>query len=454
MIIAYKQSLSDEESFLKQKSRINWLQLGDSNSKFFLNACKHRWNSNKILSLSDQDGTIHENHRGIADVTVNYFRNLFGSGHTVLPMPADLHLPSLSQSQVDFLAKPFTAEDILTTLKSMPKNKSPGPDGFTTEFFISAWNVIGTDVEKAVLHFFESGHMPRIVNSVAVALMPKVKNPTDIRDYRPISCCNTLYKCISKMLSQRLQKVLALIISPFQSAFLLGRSIGDNIMLVQALCKDYHLNNGPPRCAMKIDLHKAFDSLNWDFLMAVLHSMNFPMIFINWIHACWIHACISSAMFSIKINGCLEGYFKGNSGLRQRDPLSPYLFVLSMEVLTTCLKKFTSVRSFKYHWRTQGIELNHMVFADDIFLFCHGELKSVEAMNNGLALFFSLSGLQPNWNKSCCFFANIPAGIQTQILQLTGFQLGVLPIKYLGLPLITSRLNARDCQPLLEKFCS
>lgn len=98
--------------------------------------------------------------------------------------------------------------------------------------------------------------------------------------------------------------------------------------------------------------------------------------------------------------------------------------------------------------------LNHLVFADDIFLFCRGETKSVELLNMGLRLFSSVSGLQPNLSKSCCFFANVPTNVQQQILQLTGFQLGELPIKYLGLPLITSKLNALDCQPLLERFCA
>lgn len=220
-------------------------------------------------------------------------------------------------------------------------------------------------------------------------------------------------------------------------------------MLVQALCKDYHLHRGPPRCALKVDLRKAFDSLNWSFIFAILRSMNFPVKFVH-----WIRICITSAMFSIKINGSLEGYFKGYSGLRQGDPISPYLFVIAMEILHSCLKKYTATEEFKFHWRTQEVKLNHLVFADDIFLFCNGDLQSVTALNSGLRAFSSISGLMPNQSKSCCFFANIPTDTQHRILQLTGFQLGHLPIKYLGLPLITSKLTATDCQPLLDRFCA
>lgn len=450
MLIAdYKKSLDIEESFLKQKSRVQWLHLGDCNSGFFFNSCKNRWNLNKILSISDDSGAVYDNHKDIAEVAVNHFKNLIGTENPVLPFLDDLNVPQLSPSQAEYLARPFTSGDILDTLKSMPKNKSPGPDGFTSEFFIASWQIVGPDVEKAVLHFFNTGHMPRIVNSAAVSLVPKIENPSYLKDYRPISCCNVLYKCISKMISMRLRSVLQCIISPSQSAFLPGRSIGDNVLLVQALCKDYHLNNGPPRCALKVDLHKAFDSVSWTFLFEALHRMKFPENFIN-----WVRTCITTAMFSIKINGSLEGYFKGVSGLRQGDPLSPYLFVIAMEIFSACLNKFTDQSNFKHHWRAKDLKINHLIFADDLFLFSHGDVNSVAALNQGLLFFASISGLRPNWNKSSCFFAGVHTEVSNEILQITRFQVGTLPITYLGLPLVSSKLRFSDCRPLISKFCA
>ena len=449
LLAEFKASLAVEESFLKQKSRVQWLKLGDSNNKYFYNACKSKWNTNKILALADEDGVTQESHTDISLVAIKYFKNLYSSHSASTTIPEDLSLPGLSQAQKDYVSKPFSACEVFATLKSMPKHRAPGPDGFTVEFFLKAWQIVGPDVTTAILFFFDSGQMPRIVNSVAIALVPKCENPSNMNDFRPISCCNILYKCIAKMLSQRLKCVLQSIISPFQSAFIPHRSLGDNVMLVQSLCKDYHINRGPPRCAIKVDIHKAFDSLNWDFIFNALCRMNFPEGFVF-----WIKRCVTSAMFSVKINGSLEGYFKGYSGLRQGDPLSPYLFILAMEVLSACLKKSTCSEYFNFHWRTKDIGLSHLIFADDIFLFCRGDVASVTCLNEGLSLFSSLSGLVPSWHKSSCFFSAVDASTQSEILRVTGFQGGSLPITYLGLPLITSKLSARDCQPLIAKFCS
>lgn len=136
------------------------------------------------------------------------------------------------------------------------------------------------------------------------------------------------------MLADRVRRVLHSLISLNQSAFVPNRIIGDNIMLAQSLCRDYHFQLGPPRCALKLDIHKPFDSLNWGFLFVALDIMGFPSTFIY-----WIKTCLQSAMISLKINGSLEGYFPAKSRLRQGDPLSPSLFVLAMEVFSTLLKE-------------------------------------------------------------------------------------------------------------------
>lgn len=291
-------ALCKEEILLKQKSRVNWLKLGDANNKFFFNSCNGRWNTNKILSLVDDEGTVHTTHRDISSVAVNYFEATLGSETHVEPIDPEVVLPCISTEQQSSLSRNFSSTDILNGFKHMAKNKCPGPDGFTAEFYIAAWGTIGNDVIAGILHFFDTLHLPRIINSTAIALVPKTDCPSHIIDFRPISCCNTIYKCISRLLASRLQKILPSYISKNQTAFIKQRSIGDNVMLAQAICRDYHRDSGIPRCALKLDMHKAFDTMNWRFLFQAMQRMGFPQKFIS-----WVRQCISTSMISVKVNG-------------------------------------------------------------------------------------------------------------------------------------------------------
>lgn len=270
----------------------------------------------------------------MADMAIDYFRDLLGTSHPREALPENVHLNLVSARQHHFLSKPFSRNEVLATVKSMAKHKSPGPDVFPAEFFISTWDLTREDFTNAVIYLFNSCHMPRIVNSTAIALIHKCLSPNEMKHFRPISCCNTIYKCISKMLSCRIKTVLPSLVSLNQNAFIKKRIIGDNILLEQALCRNYHTDRGPARCTMKLDLKKAFDSVSWDFIFNVMLKMKIPDKYIR-----WIHGCISTAWFSVKINGSLEGFFPGKSGLRQGDPLSPYLFIMEMEVLTAIIDK-------------------------------------------------------------------------------------------------------------------
>jgi len=136
-----------------------------------------------------------------------------------------------------------------------------------------------------------------------VALIPKISNPSTIGDFRPISCCNTIYKCIAKIIEDRVKRVLD-IVSPFQLAFVEGRRISDNIMLSQELLRNYRRDNGSLRCALKVDLMKAYDSVRWDFLIGMLQRLGFPEHMVV-----WIQECISTSHFSISINGELKASF-------------------------------------------------------------------------------------------------------------------------------------------------
>lgn len=123
--------------------------------------------------------------------------------------------------------------------------------------------------------------------------------------------------------------------------------------------------------------------------------MNFLRLFIN-----WLKICITSAMFSVKINEALKGYFLGKSGLCQVDPLSPFLFVLAMEILTAYLKRSTTVGSFKHHWKIKDMDLTHLIFANDILLFSKGNVNSVSTLMNAIREFSEVLDLKVNPSKS------------------------------------------------------
>ena len=156
----------------------------------------------------------------------------------------------------------MSAEEIKICVFKMKPDKVPGPDGYTASFFQNMWHVVGHDVIAAVQSFFADGRILKQFNSTSLTLVPKILNPSKLSDYRPISCCNFIYKCISGVIAQRMKKVLPDIINPAQSAFVPGRNIADNILLAQELLRNYHRTATKPRCNVKVDILKAYDTMN------------------------------------------------------------------------------------------------------------------------------------------------------------------------------------------------
>ena len=177
----------------------------------------------------------------------------------------------------------------------------------------------------SIRKFFETGFLPSSTNATILTLVPKRPGASAITDYRPISCCNTTYKTISKLLVKRLKIILPEVILPNQTAFVQGRLLIENTILASEILQGYHKEGGPKRVTIKVDIAKAFDTIRWGFIFQCLRSIDVPELMIR-----WIEACVCSASFSLGFNGSSYGYFKGTRGLRQGDPLSPYLFVLAM----------------------------------------------------------------------------------------------------------------------------
>ncbi|KAL0292690.1 UNVERIFIED_CONTAM: Retrovirus-related Pol polyprotein from type-2 retrotransposable element R2DM [Sesamum radiatum] len=354
----------------------------------------------------------------------------------------------LSTGEGECLILPVTEEEIKEAFFDISEESAPGPDGYTSLFYKAAWPVIGRDVCEAVKEFFVSGRLLKQINATTLTLIPKVQMPSQVSDYRPISCCNVIYKAITKVMVKRLQQVLHLIVDQSQNAFVPGRSIADNILLAQELLAGYNQVKLPPRCTIKVDIQKAYDSIEWDFLLASLKLFNFPQKFID-----WVEQCISTVMFSISLNGSLSGFFPSARGIRQGDPISPYLFVIVMEVWRIILhKRVQAAADFHYHWKCKEQGILNLCFADDVLIFCKGTVQSVRVIKAVLDEFASDSGLKVNPNKSQVILSRAAQSVRYEIVNIMGFQEGSLPIRYLGVPLVSTKLSIADCRPLLQKI--
>ncbi|GJR64319.1 RNA-directed DNA polymerase, eukaryota, reverse transcriptase zinc-binding domain protein [Tanacetum coccineum] len=185
--------------------------------------------------------------------------------------------------------------------------------------------------------------------------------------------------------------------------------------------------NKEQRCAMKIDIQKACDTVNWKFLNDVLIKVGFHEVMVN-----WIMKCISTASFSICVNGEICGYFKGGRGLRKGDSMSPYLFTLVMEVPNMIMiKNIKEDNNFKYHHRCKELKLTHLCSTDDLLMLCNGDTELLKFIKKSLDEFSSVSGLFPNHSKSTIFFRSIMEGKKKDLLKIMPFKCGKLPMKYL-----------------------
>ncbi|KAJ9561158.1 hypothetical protein OSB04_006318 [Centaurea solstitialis] len=445
---ALKDALVDEESFLRQRAKIQWLKEGDANTTYFHSVVKSKCNKGRIDEIEDLEGNRVVG-AAVADLFVEHFKKILGSSEVVdgISDPFSFFVKKLSLQQAEFMIRPFSDDEIKAAIFDTDDIKSPGPDGFSSKFYKKSWPIIGFEICLAVKEFFENGKLLGEVNATVIALVPKSQSPKNVAEFRPIACCNVLYKCISKLLVGRIKEFLGVLVDPNQSAFIPNRQISDNVLLAQELMRGYHRQRGTRRCAFKVDIQKAYDTVNWNFLEEILKRFGFHPCMI-----CWIMKCVRSASFTIRVNGDHHGFFQGMRGIRQGDPLSPYLFTLVMEVLTLLVRrKVMESDQFRYHPKCEKIGLTHLCFADDLLMFCYGDLNSVTVLKNALLEFSRVSGLKPSLEKSTSFLGNVVGRNREEILNILPFKLGSLPVRYLGVPLLSNKLFHKDCLALIDK---
>ncbi|KAL2938768.1 LINE-1 retrotransposable element ORF2 protein [Bienertia sinuspersici] len=262
--------------------------------------------------------------------------------------------PKVNDNHANDLMLVVTNEEIRKAIFSIPGVKAPGPDGYNSSFFKPAWPIIGDEVCHVMKDFFLNGSMLRICTKLT--LIPKASHPKFVTEFRPIACCNLLYKCITKIICNRIKKVLPDLISPNHSGFIEGRQIVHNVSIIQDLVGMYNRKASPPWCLLKIDIRKAYDSVQWDFLHKMLNALGFPHIFVG-----WVMSSVSTPTLTHTTNDSTHSFFKGKQGLRQGDPMSPLLFVICMEYLSRLLYYASSQDGYQFHYRCKTLKLNHLV---------------------------------------------------------------------------------------------
>lgn len=439
-----------EESIMQQKARAHWIKLGDANIKYFTAIMKERNQRKYMNSLVDGSGRTLTKPEEIQRKVTQFYQGLMGTRATELPAVSKLIMrngPSLTHSQQLQLCVQVTKKEINAPLQAIGYDKAPGVDGYNAVFFKKAWPVIKQDVYGAVMEFFQENRFYKAVNCTSLTLLPKVEQPKGVREYRPIACCTVLYKIIAKILAARMQPVMASIIHEAQSGFMPGRKIADNIIMAHELVKAYQRKGISPRMMMKVDLQKAYDSVEWSYLEQVMEFLGSPQQFMK-----WISMCVKTVHYTICINGEYTEPFDAAKGLRQGDPISPYLFAIAMEYLSRILGDVDKQTGFKYHPKCAKQKISHLSFADDLLLVARGDLSSTLALNNCFQIFTGASGLKANKNKSSIYFGGVRLEEQHDILHQVGFTKGELPFKYLGVPLDTKKLKTIQWYPLVEKI--
>ena len=446
--------LEQEETLWFQKSREKFIVLGDRNTSFFHTSTVIRRRRNKIESLKNEEDRWISDPKELESLAVEYYRRLYSLDDVDAvrgPLPKTGFV-ELTRAENRWLEKPFVADEVVVAVKSMGKFKAPGPDGFQPVFYQQCWDVVGSSVTKFVLDFFCSGELPRETNDAVLVLLAKVVKPEKITQFRPISLCNVLFKVITKMMVIRMKEVISKLIGPAQSSFILGRLSVDNIVVVQEAVHSMRRKKGRKGwMLLKLDLEKAYDRIRWDFLEETLEAAGFSG---NWRKR--IMACVTNPSMSLLFNGERTSAFTPARGLRQGDPLSPYLFVLCIERLCNQIELAVARKEWKPIGLSQrGPKLSHVCFADDLILSAEASVAQVRVIRRMLESFCLASGQKVSLEKSKIFFSsNVSRDMERLISVESGIESTKELGKYLGMPILQKRMNKETFVEVLGRVAS
>ena len=375
------------------RSKARWIEGGEKNTKYFANLEKRNYES-KIIHSLNCDGNVISDPKLILEEEKSFYQNLYEekpqeiSDYDFFP---DNYSKKLSEEEKNKCEGYLTAEECRKALKQMQNNKSPGSDGITVEFYKIFWNDLEKYYIDSINYSYEIEELTVLQKQGLITLLPKKnKDLTKLSNWRPISLLNVDYKIATKAIANRIKLILPSIIHCSQTGFVAGRYIGENIRLLFDVI-EYTEDNEIPGLLFFTDFEKAFDSLNQNYIFKTLDFLNFgPSL------SRWIKTFYKNNKSSIYSNGHLSRSFNINRGVRQGCPLSPYLFIIGIELLSYSIRHDKDIGGILMYDK----EIKNIFFADDATMILDGTEKTVQSIIYLIEEFYKISGLKLNTSKS------------------------------------------------------
>ena len=382
------------------RSRVKWHEKGERSTSYFLNLEKRIFSNRLIASLEDDSGKIITDQNEIIGRLVEYYRAMFKERPNkeleTEDILKDIDVKQISDNEKTDLESVISLEEYESALKRMPKNKSPGSDGFSVEFFQHFWNDLKIFFVQMVNESIEAGTLPMTLREGILTLLPKPNRPrSEIKSYRPITLLNVSYKIIASAIANRIKQVLPTVIDRDQTGFMKDRFIGDNTRLTYDLIQE--LKKEDRRALfLSLDIEDAFNAVDWKFTKSVMRKRNFPENILRLFDMLYV-----GSYSRIVYNGHISDKIMLERSCRQGDPLSPYIFLIVIECALEMIRCNNHIKGVKI-----GVtEYKISAYADDILCFLDGDVNSCRALFDDLGVFAKYSGLKPNIHKTQAFWA-------------------------------------------------
>ena len=416
------------------RAKARWHLEGEKNSKYFCNLERRHYNEKTISKLIDNSGVEITDPKLVLEEQKKFYENLYSlkfseqQGKTnEIFFPERKNIRTLTEQESHGLEHDITLEECYTVLKNMKNNKSPGSDGFTVEFYRYFWTELKHPMIRSFQDAFKNGLLSDSQRLGIITCLPKPGKAKEyIKNWRPVTLLNVDYKILSGIIANRMKGQLDSLISESQKGFINGRYIGECTRLVS----DLIYNMRKRRIAgiiLLIDFEKAFDTLDHAFIERTLRYFNFGNNMCKWVKTFY-----SNIASSVTNNGHVSERFNIGRGVRQGDPLSPYLFLLAAEILSAAIVNDKDIGGIKI----DGSEFLISQLADDTTLFLEPEERSFRRCMTLLDEFSNLSGLKVNWTKTLAVTIGLnnqfryDAGFGNQITWQSGGKFTLLGIAY------------------------